>query len=152
MIPKIKKTPKQQLISYTAKARKESIRQEKEQKYRREIENQQWIEHDKLVLRKIQRQQLKQAKRNEQMTRKAQNKRILEAETQQLNEIIRNQIEMAVHEEQENVKNVEMQRTDADSEEYLKEKLLNNKIVRDRPELFVNLNRFQPTEQLVDEK
>jgi hypothetical protein len=144
MQPKVKKTPKQKQKSFAAKARKEAVRMEKEQKYRKEIEDQQWVEHDKLVLRKQKRQQSKQAKRSAQLARKAQNKLILDSE---LNEVSQNEKKLIEIETNEVLEDI-----DNESEEYLKQKLLNNKIVRERPELFVNLNRYQPTEPLVDEK
>ena len=148
MLPKVKKTPKQQLKSFTAKARKEAARIEKEQEFRKKVEDLQWIEHDKLVLRKMQRQQLKQAKRNEQLARKAQNKNMLEAESKEISEIRKKPVDIDAQEEKDKVE----EEIDYETEEYLKQKLLNNKIARDRPELFVNSNRLQPVEPLVAEK
>ena len=148
MLPKVKKTPKQQLKSFTAKARKEAARIEKEQEFRKKVEDLQWIEHDKLVLRKKQRQQLKQAKRNEQLARKAQNKNMLETESKEISEIRKKPVETDAQEEKDKVE----EEIDYETEEYLKQKLLNNKIARDRPELFVNSNILQPIEPLVAEK
>ncbi len=80
----MKRTKTEQLKSNIAKARKESIRLEKEQKQVKDYEERLWIELDKLALKKLARKEEKEAKRKELLGRKAQAKLFLELELKEM--------------------------------------------------------------------